>query len=272
MSVADRIAALTPADGDLFAHREGGVQWLVFNRPAVRNAISKEMTDRLIAVRDEINAGNTDVRVVVLTGAGGSFTAGGDIGNFKAMLDRGEVPGLERTGNAIYEVVDDIKVPTIAAISGPCTGGGALIAAHCDLRIASPSARYGYPIARTLGNTLGVREYARMTALLGLALTTEMFMTARLLDAQEMRKVGLIMQLTDSEESLYVEAERIANIVASNAPITLQTAKEALHLIREDFIPDGDDLELRRRAYGSEDFKEGVNAFLEKRKPVWRGR
>jgi enoyl-CoA hydratase/carnithine racemase len=162
-------------------------------------------------------------------------------------------------------------VPTIAAIAGACTGAGAAIAACCDIRLASPSARYGFPIARTLGNCLSMANYTRAAALIGFARLKDLIMRARLMDAQEMLACGLVAEVSPDEDSLLTRAQAVADEVASMAPLTLWATKEALRRIRDTLMPEGADSDLIVACYTSQDFKEGVEAFLAKRKPVWTG-
>src|SRR5262249_49627027 len=165
---------------------------------------------------------------------------------------------------------EDVRVPTIAAIQGACTGGGAGIAAACDLRLGAPSARFGFPIARTLGNTLSMRNHARLASLIGVARTKDILFLARLMDAEEMREAGLLNEVT-TEAGLYTRAEEVARVVASHASLTLRAAKRALNAVVRHWNPGGGG-ELVEECYMSEDFREGVEAFLAKRKPNWRGR
>lgn len=145
------------------------------------------------------------------------------------------------------------------------------MAACCDLRIASPSARYGFPIARTLGNCLSMQNYARLFALLGPARTKDIILRARLMDAAEMLACGLVSEVVADEESLVPRAQELAEQMAEHAPLTMEVTKEALLRIRDRLVPEGADSDLVLKAYLSRDFKEGVEAFLAKRKPEWRG-
>jgi enoyl-CoA hydratase/carnithine racemase len=245
--------------------------WITFNRPQARNALTWNMYNRLEAVCHEINADRA-VRAVVLTGAGGqAFVAGTDIGQFRAFKTEQDALDYEARGNVVMRTLESVRVPTIAAIAGACTGAGAAIAACCDLRIASPSARYGFPIARTLGNCLSMANYTRAAALIGFARLKDVIMRARLMDAQEMLSCGLVSEVTPDEESLLARAQALADEVASMAPLTLWATKEALRRVRDTLIPDGADSDLIVACYTSKDFKEGVEAFLEKRKPHWTG-
>jgi enoyl-CoA hydratase/carnithine racemase len=259
-----------PAD-ELIVERKGAIVWITFNRPQARNALTWNMYSRLEAACHEIDADRT-VRAVVLTGAGGqAFVAGTDIGQFRAFKTEKDALDYEARGNLVMRTLESVRVPTIAAIAGACTGAGAAIAACCDLRIASPSARYGFPIARTLGNCLSMANYARAAALIGIARLKDVMMRARLMDAQEMLACGFISEVTPDEDSLLTRAQSLADEVASMAPLTLWATKEALRRVRDVLIPEDADSDLIVACYMSKDFKEGVDAFLAKRKPNWTG-
>ncbi|HEX9098949.1 MAG TPA: enoyl-CoA hydratase/isomerase family protein [Candidatus Dormibacteraeota bacterium] len=259
-----------PAD-ELIVERKGAIAWITFNRPQARNALTWNMYSRLETACHEINA-DRGVRAVVLTGAGGqAFVAGTDIGQFRAFKTEQDAIDYEARGNLVMRTLESVRVPTIAAIAGACTGAGAAIAACCDLRIASPSARYGFPIARTLGNCLSMANYTRAAALIGFARLKDLVMRARLMDAEEMRACGLVSEVTPDEGSLPARAQSLADEVASMAPLTLWATKEALRRVRDTLIPEGADSDLIVACYTSRDFREGVEAFLAKRKPSWTG-
>jgi enoyl-CoA hydratase/carnithine racemase len=208
---------------------------------------------------------------VVLTGNGGAFVAGTDIAQFKAFRTEQDAIDYEAHGSEVMATLESVRVPTIAAINGPCTGAGAAIAAACDLRIASASARYGFPIARTLGNCLSLSNCARVSELIGASRLKDLIMRARLMDAQEMLTAGMLLEVTPDEPSLRTRAQQIAEEIASNAPLTLWATKEALRRLREVRIPKGADRDLIVKCYLSKDFREGVDAFLAKRTPTWTG-
>jgi enoyl-CoA hydratase len=259
------------ATDELIAERRGPVQWVIFNRPQARNAMTWHMYERLVEVCEEVNR-DRSVRAMVLTGAGGrAFVAGTDISQFRSFATEKDALDYEESGNHVMRTLESVRVPTIAAIAGPCTGGGAGMAACCDLRIASPSARYGFPIARTLGNCLSMQNYTRLFALLGPARTKDILLTARLMEAQEMLACGLVREITPDEESLLPRAQELAEQLATHAPLTMWATKEAMRRIRDRMVPDGEDSDLILTCYMSQDFKEGVEAFLAKRKPDWRG-
>jgi enoyl-CoA hydratase len=262
-----------PEEGadELIAERRGAVQWVVFNRPRARNAMTWHMYERLIEVCEAVNA-DSSVRVMILTGAGGrAFVAGTDIAQFRAFSTEQDALDYEARGNLVMRTLETVRVPTIAAIAGPCTGAGAAMAACCDLRLASPSARYGFPIARTLGNCLSMNNYARLFALLGPARAKDVLITARLMDAAELLHVGLVREVAAAEEALLPRAQELAEELTEHAPLTMWAAKEAMRRIRDRLVPESADSDLILTCYMSDDFKEGVEAFLAKRKPNWQG-
>jgi enoyl-CoA hydratase/carnithine racemase len=262
-----------PTDELLFERRgpDGQVGWVTFNRPQARNALTFAMYEGVALVAGEANR-DRSLRVLVFCGAGGrAFAAGTDISQFRAFHHERDALDYEGRMDRVLDALESVRIPTIAAIQGACTGGGAGIAAACDLRISAPSGRFGFPIARTLGNTLSMGNLARLTALVGLARVKDLIFTARLISAPEALAIGLFNEVTADEESLPARAEELALTLASHAPLTLETTKEALRRIRARLLPDEGGSDLILRAYMSRDFKEGVEAFLAKRPPEWRG-
>ena len=256
---------------ELIGERRGNVHWVIFNRPEARNALTWNMYDRLLEECQLVNA-DREVRAMVLAGAGGqAFVAGTDISQFREFTTERQALDYEARGNEVMAALETVRVPTIAAVAGACTGAGAAIVAAADLRLAAPSARYGVPIARTLGNCLSMANYARLSAVLGAARLKELIMRARLMDAGEMLSCGLVFEVTTDEASLPVRAQTVAEEVGAHAPLTLWATKEALRRLRDQSIPQGADSDLIRACYMSADFREGVDAFLGKRKPHWKG-
>jgi enoyl-CoA hydratase len=256
---------------ELVTELRGVVRWVIFNRPDARNAMTWNMYERLVEVCESVNH-EKNVRAMVLTGAGGkAFVAGTDISQFRAFKSEQDALDYEARGNAVMQTVESVRVPVIAAIAGACTGAGATIAACADIRLASPSARYGFPIARTLGNCLSMANYARAAALLGIPKLKDIVMRARLMDAQEMLACGLVSEVVPREEDLAGRAQELAEEVGSNAPLTLWATKEAMRRIRDRMVPESADSDLILACYMSKDFREGVDAFLGKRKPIWTG-
>ena len=255
---------------EVLVDRDGPVVTLTFNRPEARNAMTWGMYERLYEVCEEVDADDA-IRVLVLKGAGGkAFVAGTDISQFTQF--KGAEDGLryERDGDKRAGRIARVTKPVIAQIEGFAVGGGFGIAAGSDIRIATPDARFGAPIARTLGNCLSMKNYARYLELIGPSLLTEIIFTARLLTAQEALGAGFVHEIVPAGE-IEARVREIAAKVASHAPLTIQVTKEAIRRIREARpLPDGDDLVAR--IYGSDDFREGVRAFVEKRPPRWTGK
>lgn len=259
------------SDPELITERRGPVRWVIFNRPEARNAMTWHMYERLVEICRDVNA-EKDLRAMVLIGAGGkAFVAGTDIAQFREFKTEQDALDYEARGNAVMHAVESVRVPVVAAIAGACTGAGAAIAACCDIRIASPSARYGFPIARTLGNCLSMANYARLAALIGIPKLKEIVMRARLMDAQEMLTCGLVSEVVVDEQALPGRAQELAEELADNAPLTLWATKEALRRVRDRLMSDDPGSDLILACYTSRDFREGVEAFLTKRKPVWSG-
>lgn len=255
------------ADGDLLVRRQGGVIHAVFNRPAVRNALTFAMYDALADLCMEIDA-DEGARVLVLSGAGGAaFAAGTDIAQFDTFQSDADALAYEARIEHVLRCLEDCRVPTLAALAGACTGGGAAIASACDLRIAATNLRFGFPIARTLGNCLSAANIARLVALAGEARTKEMLFLSRLYDAHEALAAGLVSEVVPVDD-LESKADALAALLMGQAPLTLRSTKTALRRHRAAVTP-SDDLVLA--CYRSRDFKEGVAAFREKRRPDWRG-
>ena len=251
---------------DLLFEIEDGIGVVTLNRPAARNALTFAMYERIA----EIAAAPGEARALILTGSGEkAFAAGTDIAQFRDFRSGEDAIAYEAKLDRVLGALERCTVPTIAAIAGACTGGGAGIAAACDLRICAAGARFGFPIARTLGNCLSMANLARLSALIGPARTIEMIFTARLLSAEEALAAGLVSELLPDHAALMDRASALARLVAGNAPLTLRATKEALRRLRDSLPPDED---LIRLCYESADFREGMEAFLGKRPPVWTGR
>jgi enoyl-CoA hydratase len=247
-----------------------GIMWITFNRPQTRNALTFGMYERLAQLCREVPTDGT-VRAVVITGAGGkAFAAGTDMTQFRAFETPQDALDYEAQIDAVLEAVECCPLPTIAAIHGACTGGGGSIAAACDIRIASASLKFGFPIGRTLGNCLAAGNLARLSELIGAGRVREIIFTARLVEAEEALSVGLISEVLPDEESLLARATELAERVGSMAPLTLSATKEALRRNRAALMVDDADLIIS--CYMSDDFRLGMEAFLGKTKPVWTGK
>ncbi len=247
-----------------------GIARITFNRPQARNALTFAMYDRLVELCARLDA-DRSARVLVLTGAGGrAFASGTDIAQFRGVRTPEDALEYEARVERALSALERVGVPTVAAIAGACTGGGAAIAACCDLRVAAPNLRFGFPMARTLGNCLTVTNCARLAALVGAARASEMILTARLVEAPEALAAGLLTEVAADEAALPERADALARLLAGNAPLTLRVTREAMRRVRERMDPGGGD-DLIRLCYGSRDFREGMEAFLAKRPPEWRG-
>ncbi len=244
-----------------------GIGRLTFNRPAQRNALTWAMYDGLVDILGRVEA-DPSLRALVLTGAGGkAFAAGTDISQFREFSTPADAIGYEARIDAVLTKLEACRVPTIAAIGGACIGGGAAIAACCDLRIAATNARFGFPIAKTLGNCLSMANLSRLSALIGAARVKDIIFTARLVEAEEAQRIGLVSEIV-APEALADRAQALAEIVAGLAPLTLRSTKMALRRLQGTVTEDED---LILMCYQSADFREGMEAFLAKRPPAWTG-
>ncbi len=255
---------------DLLYEIKDGVGRITFNRPHARNAFTFRMYERLEEICQQAQD-DSSIRVLVLTGAGDkAFAAGTDISEFKGFSIATDALNYEARIDRVLSSLECSRVPTIAAIAGACTGGAATIAACCDLRIGAANARFGIPIARTLGNCLSMSNYVRLAALLGPARVKDIIFTARLIGAEEARAIGLLSEVLPDHATLQSRADELARTVALQAPLTLRVTKEALRRIKEKMSPE-EDRDLILMCYMSGDFREGMDAFLNKRTPNWKG-
>ena len=255
---------------DILYEVRGGVGRVTFNRPQARNAFTFAMYERLAAICDEANRDRA-IKVLVLQGAGDrAFASGTDINQFRAFTTPQHALEYESRIDRVLTQLEQCRVPTIAAITGACTGGGAGIAACCDLRIGTKTTRIGFPIARTLGNCLSMSSISRLTALVGPARVKDLIFTARLVGAEEAASLGLLNEVVENLPALQKRAYELATLIAGHAPLTLNATKQALvRLQRRLSREEGEDLILM--CYMSHDFREGLDAFLNKRQPKWTG-
>ncbi|WP_138756927.1 enoyl-CoA hydratase/isomerase family protein [Modestobacter altitudinis] len=259
---------------ELEVSQDGGVLTVLFNRPEARNAMTFAMYEGLeeaCARADE----DASVRVLVLRGAGGrAFVAGTDIAQF---LDFGRGDSTSGEDGIAYEAriervvnrLEDVTVPTVAAVEGSCVGGGLALAAACDLRIATTSSRFGVPIARTLGNCLSMNSYSLLVHHLGPGRTLDMLLRARLLSAADAHAAGFVGEVVPDGE-LDPALAALVGTLLGHAPLSMKAAGQALARLRRATLPDGDD--IVREVFGSADFRAGVQAFVDRGQVSWTGR
>lgn len=255
--------------GRVRLERDGPVARITFDRPQARNAMTWEMYEQLGGVLDTLET-DPDIRVAVLRGAGGrAFVAGTDITQFTRFETVDDGIAYEATIDALIDRIEALPLPTVALVEGYAVGGGLAIAAACDLRLCTTDAKFGLPIARTVGNCLSMRNYARLVSLVGAARTRTLILTAQMMAADEARGAGFVLDVV-APADMDARAQELVDRLLRNAPITMRVTKEAIRRIVAAGLPDGAD--LIRAAYGSEDFREGVAAFVAKRDPEWRNR
>jgi enoyl-CoA hydratase/carnithine racemase len=251
---------------------EGGIAWLVIDNPARHNAISLGMWAELTAAMARLEA-DPAVRVAVLQGAGpAAFASGADIGDFKDGPEAAAaLAEWNRLADAAWQAIADFRKPLLGLVRGWCLGGGLAVATQCDLRYAAEGARFGIPAAK-LGGAYPWALMKRLVDLVGPATAKQMIFTGATLDAAEALRLGLVDRVLPEAE-LEATVTATAAQIAGNAPLTLLAAKEVL---RELAKPAGFDAAhcdaVVGRCFASADFEEGRRAFMEKRKPVFRGR
>jgi enoyl-CoA hydratase/carnithine racemase len=240
--------------------RRGPAAWVTFNRPEAHNAMTFAMYESLYEACETADADDS-IRVLVLRGAGEkAFVAGTDIRQFADFDETGEdALAYEATIDRIVGRLETVGKPTVALVDGFAMGSGLALSATCDLRVCTPAAKFGLPIARTVGNCLSMENYARLAALLGPARLKDIIFTARTIEADEALAIGLATEVVEPERA-EARVQELCELLASHAPVTLRVTKEALRRIRAATTPDGDD--LVREAYGSEGFRRNVAAFL----------
>jgi enoyl-CoA hydratase/carnithine racemase len=254
---------------ELLVEQDGGVLTVTFNRPRQRNAMTWGMYEGLYDACEKADA-DDDIRVMVFKGAGDkAFVAGTDIGQFADFTSGEDGVAYEEKIARIVTRLEDVNVPTVAAVRGFCVGGGLGLAAVCDLRVATRSARFGIPIARTLGNCLSMNNYSLLLNHLGPAVTLDMLLRARLLSGEEAAAAGFVIELCDDDQ-LDAVTDGVVQTLLGHAPLSMWAAKEAVRRIRRANVPNGDD--IVSRVFASDDFHAAVAAFAAKEPVVWTGK
>jgi enoyl-CoA hydratase len=257
------------SDGEVRYVRDGAVATVTFDRPAARNAMTWRMYQQLGEACARIQA-EAGLRVAVFRGAGGkAFIAGTDIAQFQDFRTGEDGIAYEEKMEGTIGGIEALPIPTLAVIEGFAIGGGLAIAAACDLRIATPGSRFGVPIARTLGNCLSMANYARLVAALGASRAKRVLLLAENLSAEEALAGGFLSEIV-APAGLDQRVAELTDRLAHHAPITMRVSKEAIRRLMLAGLPNGDDLVLA--CYGSEDFRIGVKAFVDKREPQWTGK
>jgi enoyl-CoA hydratase len=257
------------SDGEVRYVREGNVATIIFDRPAARNAMTWRMYEQLADACARMQR-EDGLRVAVFRGAGGkAFIAGTDIAQFQAFRGGEDGIAYEEKMGAHLAAIEALPLPTLAVIEGFAIGGGLAIAACCDLRIATPGSRFGVPIARTLGNCLSMENYARLVAGFGASRAKRMLLLAENLVAEEALASGFLSEIVAPAE-LDRRVNELTERLRHHAPITMRVSKEAIRRLLHAGLPASDD--LSRACYGSDDFRIGMRAFVDKQQPQWTGR
>ncbi|WP_428538232.1 enoyl-CoA hydratase [Rhodopila sp.] len=259
------------ATENMLAEIDAPIGWIIFNKPARRNAVSLDMWQSIPGIFDRLEQ-DPAVKVIVLKGAGDqAFVSGADISEFEtARSSPASNTHYEKISEAASRRLTACSKPTIAMIRGFCIGGGLAIAISCDIRIANEDARFGIPAAR-LGLGYDAAGVRKLMEVVGPSFTKEIFFTARHFSAVEAREMGLVNRIV-SDDSLDEYTRRYCATIAQNAPMTMHAVKRSVgELLRGESA----DLEvceaLVKGCFDSQDYIEGRRAFMEKRRPVFRG-
>ena len=250
--------------------RSGGIAWLRIVRPQRRNALSAAMWRRFHACVDDV-ASDAAIRALVVTGTSDAFVSGADIVDFASFVGASDGVAYEEIVAGALDALERLPIVTIAAIAGACTGGGAILACACDLRIGAASARVGVPIARTVGNMTTAANVARLAAVVGRPRVLQWLLTARLDDAESALAAGFFNELHDTYDDVVTRAEELGRDIATLAPLTIASVKELARRMLAATVANVADRDLIERCYASADFVEGVRAFAAKRPAIFFG-
>jgi enoyl-CoA hydratase len=257
---------------DILSVVEAPIGIITFNRPSVLNALRRRLLQEVAEALRDMES-NDGVRAIVITGSGEkAFAAGADISELNVLATAGSGADQARSGQALTRQIERLRKPVIMAINGFALGGGCEIAIAGDILIASENAKFGQPEVN-LGLIPGYGGSQRTTRLVGKGMASYLCLTGEMIDAREALRIGLVARVVPPAE-LMSEAKRIANVIASKAPLAIAACKRVINNGAHLSIDDA--LELEALEFGAlvdtEDIREGTGAFLEKRKPVWKGR
>ena len=257
------------SEGTVRYETHGQLARITFDNRAARNAMTWGMYDQLAASLEQLDD-DPGIRVAELRGAGGHFVSGTDISQFASFSSGDDGVTYERRLEAIVSRLENVRVPTVAVVQGNAAGAGLLFAAACDIRVCTPDAMFSAPIARTVGNTLSLASIARLVAHIGPSRTKALLMTAGAIEASEALATGFV-SLVVPPDRLDAKASDLLQKLAGLAPLTLRATKQMVAAVARQ-LSSGAAEDIVREVYGSRDFKEGVQAFGEKRPPSWEGR
>jgi methylglutaconyl-CoA hydratase len=251
--------------------RENSIATLILNRPDKRNAISYELIDELLAALDEVR--ESDANALIITGAGKAFCSGMDLDNLRAITSRTEAENLKDSQKMarLFRSIYEFRLPTIAAVNGAAVAGGCGIATLCDFTVASTEAKFGYTEVRigflpAIVSTFLVRQVGEKVA-------RDLLLTGRIIGAEEAYRVGLVTDVVEPED-LMPRARALAETMYENSPASVRATKRLLSAFAGNELDEQIRLavEENARIRTTENFREGVSSFLEKRKPRWGGR
>lgn len=255
---------------NLIFEKEDKIAVVTINKPESLNALNSEVLKELNCLIDEV-AKDEDIYAVVITGAGKAFVAGADI---KEMKDMNTMAAREfgRLGNDVFRKIESLDKPVIAAVNGFALGGGCELSMACDIRIASTKAKFGQPEVG-LGITPGFGGTQRLVRLVGPGMAKDLIYTARIIKAEEALRVGLVNAIYEPEE-LVNKAKELANMIAANAPVAVKLCKEAINRGEQMDIDTAIryESEIFAECFSTEDQKEGMSAFVEKRNKNFKNR
>lgn len=256
------------SEGQVHLSIRDGIASIVIDRPEARNAMTWAMYDQLAAICEQISR-DSAVKVATIRGEGGeAFVAGTDIEQFKEFSGGSDGIAYEKKIDERIRLIERLPMPTIAIVDGWAIGGGLVITAACDFRIATPKSAFGVPIARTLGNCLSMPNLARLVEAFGTSRTKRMLLLAETISAEEAKSCGFVTEIVESDQ-LENKAAEMCSRLMKHAPVTMRVSKEGLRRLSSEGLPQGED--LVRACYASQDFRIGVEAFVNKTKPAWTG-